>query len=383
MNVRKPFFKVLYNGTNITEDVQKYLISLRYTDKEEGESDEVEIELDDVDGLWRGPWYPDKGAKLTVTIGYDDVQLDCGTFEIDDIELKGAPDTVTIKALAAAISGDLRTKRSYAHEKKTLQQIARTVASKHGYQVLGTIPDVQFQRITQNRETDLGFLRRIAADYGCLFSVRDKTLVFTTIYEIEDKGAATTIDRLELTSYSFRDKTAKTYKDAKVTYHNPKDKEVVKTNYATSQEKNADGFAYTQIATGDTKTIYTKAENKQQAEQKAKAHLHKANSIQQEGSVQTEGNPLLIAGNNFTLTGMGKLSGKWHITESVHSFTKSEGYGTDASVKRVGKEGSQASTLRNKAKQDAQRNPSAVSVQSANVVTKENSDGFTYTQINP
>lgn len=385
MEVRQPYLKVLYNGTNITEDVSRYLLSLTYTDKVAGESDELEIELEDTDGLWRGPWYPDKGAKLDVTIGYIDQTLRCGVFELDEIELAGPGDTVRLRGLAAGITGALRTTRSYAHEKKTLRQIAQTAAARNGLTVEGNIPEVRFERITQNRETDLSFLKRIGAEFGCLFSVRDKKLVFTTIYEIEDRGASGELDRLDLTSYSFRDKATKTYKDAKVSYHNPKEKKVVATDYKTSQESNADGFAYSQIATGDTKVIYTKAENKQQAEQKAKAHLHKANSVQQEGSINIEGNPTVVAGNNLSLTGMGKLSGKWHVHESSHSITRGEGYKTTANLKRVGTASTQqqASTKRGAAKLATKRNPAAVSVVPANVEVKENADAFKYTQINP
>lgn len=384
MEVRQPYIKVLYNGTNISEDISRYMLSLTYTDKVADESDELEIELEDSDGLWRGQWYPDKGAKLDVTIGYSDMTLRCGVFEIDEIELSSPGDIVRIRGLAAGITKALRTKRSYAHEKKTLRQIAQTAAARNGLTVEGTIPEVRFERITQNRETDLGFLKRIGAEYGCLFSVRDQKLVFTTIYDIEDRTPSGEIDRLDLTAYSFKDKAAKTYKDAKVSYHNPKEKKVVATEYATSKERNADGFAYTQIATGDTKMIYTKAENKQQAEQKAKAHLHKANSVQQEGSIDLEGNPLMVAGNNFTLTGMGKLSGKWHVEESTHSISKSEGYKTSANVKRVGvaQANQQGSTKRTAAKAAAKRNPAAVSVVPAKVETRENADRYTYTQIN-
>lgn len=384
MEVRRPYLKVLYNGTNITEDVSRYLTSLSYTDKVAGESDELEIELDDSDGLWRGPWYPDKGAKLEVTLGYDEQQLSCGTFELDEIELSGPGDIVRLRGLAAGVTKALRTKRSYAHEKKTLRQIAQTVANRNGLTVQGNIPEVRFDRITQNRETDLAFLKRIGAEYGCLFSVRDNKLVFTTIYEIEERNASTELDRLDITSYSIKDKTTQTYKDAKVSYHNPKEKKVVETKYATSQEKNADGFAYSQIASSDTQAIYTKAETKQQAEQKAKAHLHQANSIQQEGSITLEGNPLIIAGNNFMLTGMGKLSGTWHIHESRHTISRGEGYRTEATIKRVGtaEKGQQASTQRNKAKLDAKRNPASVAVVPSKVEVRENPDGYRYSQIN-
>jgi phage protein D len=383
MEVRRPIFRVLYNGKNITEDISKFLHSLTYSDKVEGESDEIEIELDDVDGLWRGPWYPEKGSKLDVSIGYQDIALNCGVFEIDEIEISGPPDVVRIRALAAGITSSLRTNKSKAYEALTLRQLAEYVAGLHGLTVTGEIPNVVYKRVTQHRESDLSFLRRVASEYGVIFSVRDKKLVFTTIYDVEKRSAATVIDRLDLASFSIKDTSAKTYKDAEVKYHNPVDKKVVSTKYATNQEQNADGYAYSQIASGDTKVIHTKAENKQQAELKAKAALHRNNSKQQEGSLNMEGNPLIVAGNNFELTGFGKVSGLYHITESRHSISRSEGYSTEASIKRVGfvEDNKQSSTKRNKAKQDAKRKPAAVSVRPATVVRKENTDKYSYTEI--
>ena len=62
-------------------------------------------------------------AKLTVTIE----DLKCGVFEIDEINLSGPPDVVTIRGMATGIVNSLRTKKSDAHESKTLKQIAEKV----------------------------------------------------------------------------------------------------------------------------------------------------------------------------------------------------------------------------------------------------------------
>lgn len=375
--VIKPYMKVLYNGVNITADITKYLLSLTYSDKVEGESDEVTMKLEDVDGRWRDAWYPEKGAKLDVTIGYPGNLLSCGVFEIDQLDFDGPPDTVTIKGLAAAITGTLRTIRSDAHEGKTLRQIAVKVAQRNGLTVLGTIPDVRFERVTQNRETDLSFLKRISKEYGCLFSVRGTSLVFTTIYELEAATAATIIDRLDVARYNIKDVSTKTYKEAEVRYHNPK------TNKVSAGAHRFDVETYAKSATGDVKVIHTKAENRQQAELKAKAALHRANSKQQEGRLTCEGNPLAVAGNNFELTGFGLISGVYHIVESTHTIDRSSGYSTELAIKRVGfvDDAKKVSTKRTAELRAAQQQPGSVSVVPAKVEQKETSDKFTYTRI--
>lgn len=127
------YISIVYNGKNISSDVTSHLVSLKYTDHVHGKSDEIEITLEDVDAKWRNDWYPKKGDKIVASIGEDkDSSFDCGEFEIDEIELSGPPDTVTIRALATGHSSALRTKNSSAHEGKTLKEIAQTIAANHG-----------------------------------------------------------------------------------------------------------------------------------------------------------------------------------------------------------------------------------------------------------
>ena len=82
--------------------------------------------------------------------------------------------------------------------------------------------------------------------------------------------------------------------------------------------------------------VQTKAENKQQAEAKAKAALYKANSDNNKGSFTMEGLETLVAGVNINLTtGWGKFAGTWHIEDSSHTVTRSGGYETTPNIKKV------------------------------------------------
>lgn len=330
MNVTAATFKVLYDNKNITSDISDHIISLTYTDKVEGESDEIEINLEDTDLLWQNAWYPKKGARLDVTIEQDGYVLNCGSFTIDEIEMSSSRggDTVSIRGLAAFITKKLRTKKSSGHENKSLREIASTIAAENGLTVVGTIADITFKRITQYQETDLGFLKRLAADYGYTFSVRDSQITFTSIYDLESRSHVLTIDKTDLLSHSVKDKSAEVYKGAKIKHHNRTDN---KTIAADSLNEDPD------FAKEDTLEIKSKAENKQQAEAKAKSALHKKNSEECTGSVSMPGNTLIIAGNNFELTGMGTLSGINHIVSSSHTIDRSGGYVTSADLKRVAK----------------------------------------------
>jgi uncharacterized protein len=331
--IRRPTYRVTYEGKDVTADLVG-LLNIVYIDKVEGESDEIALTFEDVDALWRGPWYPRKGDKVKVEIGYDADLVDCGTFDVDQLEYTGPPDVFEVRGIAAGVTAALRTKNSKAYEKQTLEQIARAIAGKYGMSIVGTIEPVRFERVTQNRETDLFFLKRISIEYGYVFSVRDKKLIFSKLQDLDKSAPVAVIDRRNLASFSLKDKATATYKNARVKYHDPKTKRVYE--YQTTDNNNADGQPITDPTAEDTLEIRTKAENGGQAEAKAKAALYKANTKSKEGTLSVEGNPLLLAGATFELTGMGEFSGKYNIVESSHFIDNGGGYTTSVTIRQVG-----------------------------------------------
>jgi len=331
---------VTYNGKDISKDITSHLLSVSYTDHVKGKSDEIELGMEDTDGLWKNDWYPEKGDTVNVKIDFDGVVMDCGDFIVDEIELQGPPDTVSIRGMAASVKKSLRTKKSKAHEKKTLKDIAQATAAANGLTLVDgakkvPLDKIRFERSTQNRETDLEYLRRLAEMYGYSFSVRGTKMQFYHLDDLEGADPVLRFDRTELMSYSFTDKTSKVYKKAKVTYHDPKTADVVSGEHEPEPQTNADGESTSDITSDDTLEIRAKVENKTQADQAAKAALHEHNSKTQEGSVSLPGNPLLVSGNNIELTGMGRLSGKFHLCQSTHKIDKGGGYTCDLDLKRV------------------------------------------------
>ena len=69
--VPHPVFVLSYEQKNITSDITPYVRSVTYTDYLSGQSDELEVELEDADGRWARHWYPGKGDTLTLKIGYE------------------------------------------------------------------------------------------------------------------------------------------------------------------------------------------------------------------------------------------------------------------------------------------------------------------------
>lgn len=53
---RRTAAEVFFAGVNITSSIRKYLISLTYTDNEEGETDDLQIKLHDRESIWLTKW---------------------------------------------------------------------------------------------------------------------------------------------------------------------------------------------------------------------------------------------------------------------------------------------------------------------------------------
>lgn len=375
MRARKPRVIIIYNGKDVSSDLTPYLEQVNYTDRVIGESDEISITLDNTDGKWGAEWYPTKGDKIRLKMGWDDLLVDCGEFTIDELELSGPPSIVQLKGIATWVTSAMRTRASKAHETKTLKQIVQAYAAKHGLTHVGTIETIQIARETQHQETDLQFLKRLADEYGFSFGIRGKQLVFDSIYKMEDGLPVMELDLESFKQYSFRDKTEGTYKKASVKYQNPKDGKVVSAT--VNRVENKDGVAFNEIASADELVVHSKAENPGQAQAKAKAALHKANSKQQTGNVSLEGEPLLVAGNPFTLNNAGSFSGKWFIEVATHTFTKGEGYTTSLEIKRIKKaEGGKGATK--KAKGTATTKGTVLTAKTA---AFKNADGVGFTTI--
>lgn len=327
MQAEHTYLKVTYNGTNITSDIGKSLIAFTYTDNME-DADTLDITLEDAAGKWQMDWYPEKGAKIIAEMGVKNGDiLPCGTFEIDEIEQSGPPDVINIRCIAAGFkTGKKRSKKNHVNEGKTLSEIVRTIAASCGLTVEGKISDVRVGRKVQRKEMDMRLLRRLAREYGYTFNIRDKKATFTPTKELEGRKPVLTLKKGDLTNYSIRDKSTKTYALASIKYHNPDTGETI------SHEEKEGGVE----GSDDELVLQLTAETKAQAIMMTQAALHAANKLQQSGTITVPGSPIICAGNVIELTEIGLLSGKYIIRSSAHVIGLSEGWLADCEVYKVG-----------------------------------------------
>lgn len=326
--VRTPTFTLSYAGVDITASIVSFCESITYRDNKEGESDDVDIALDNSSFVWMDSWLPAKGDLLTLTLGYvGEPLLGPIEFELDTRRFQGVPDMVHLKGLATPISKPLRQKNTKAFENTNLKEIAQKIADSHGMELVGKIKDIPIQRITQKDQTDLDFLKAEAAKYGLIFKIEGtKKLVFYQETELEAADAILILDRTNLSSYEIEDGTTETFKSASVSYQDPA------TGSLTTHTAAADPKA---VTAQDSLKINRQVENEQQAIEQSSEELRRANRGEIKARIEFEGMQTLAAGANIKLTGFWKYDGKYQVVKVEHLLTRSNGYRGTAELERL------------------------------------------------
>lgn len=185
--------------------------------------------------------------------------------------------------------------------------------------------------MTQAYETDLAFLQRISAEYGYEFSIRGGIMTFFKRSALKAAPHVLVIGRSDLERYTFHDKIHQIYLASTVTYHDPHKKRVRRKRVLDPSSKLSKYDHYS----ADELNVNVRAETDAQANLKAQAALERANDDQTGATLTLTGNTKLAAGVNVLVQDFGKLNGKYNITQSKHTFSRSNGYTTEIELKRV------------------------------------------------
>lgn len=176
--VLTPDFMLMLDSKDITGNISNRLMSLTMTDNRGFEADQLDIELDDADGLVELPL---RGAVLTLYLGWKGFALiGKGSFTVDEVEHHGAPDTVTIRARSADFRGTLNSRREESWHDKTLGEIVAAIATRNKLtsSVIPELAGIKIPHIDQSQESDAKFLTRLAERNGAEVSVKAGKLLF-------------------------------------------------------------------------------------------------------------------------------------------------------------------------------------------------------------
>ena len=330
---RRTAVKLYFNGADISKDLSKYLLSLSFTDKEEDETDDISISLDDREGKWIKDWLNTsktksekrafKGAEIHAKViqknpctdGKDKV-LDCGVFEIDSVSYTGPPGKLEIKATSIPYKAKLRqTKHNREWEKTTLKNIAQKIAGRSGMKLMylsGSNPI--YKRREQRNMTDIAFLRRLCKRAGISLKVTSKKIVLFDAADFEKKAEVKRIKagRGNILSYSFSTKTADTaYSSCHVVYTDPDTKKKIEATYKP-ENANSDGQVL---------EITQKVSGVAEAKELARKMLREKNKRETTAEFTLAGDVDYVAGITVRVYGFGEFNGKYIVEQASHSIT--------------------------------------------------------------
>ncbi|MFB9115103.1 phage late control D family protein [Xanthomonas arboricola pv. corylina] len=181
-----PQWRVVLDGTDLTERIAPRLLDLTLTECRGGEADQLDLRIHDHDGKMA---LPKRGVRLAVALGWKATGLvDKGTFIVDEVEYSGAPDIITVRARSADLTADMRTRRERSWHNTTLGTVLNTLAGEHGLtpRVAEALARIKLPHLDQANESNMNLLTRLGQRFNAVATVKAGALVFAPI------GAGTT-----------------------------------------------------------------------------------------------------------------------------------------------------------------------------------------------
>lgn len=177
--VKKPDFKLIAKGKDITQSIRKNLLKLNYKDDIDNKSDEINFT---VQGLYKLPF----GDELELYLGYVGELYKCGTFFVQVVRHDYANFTTEIRAAAMNLTkkqGSQKGKKSRNWDNTTLFTIAKKIASENSLKTHFVGKDIPIISVLQNNVNDTDFMCDLAMKYGYIISVKNKTIAIWEKYE--------------------------------------------------------------------------------------------------------------------------------------------------------------------------------------------------------
>lgn len=173
-----PTYRVTVDGRDISGLLKERLVDLTITDNRGFEADQLDLRLDDTDGLLD---MPPRGAEVQVWLGFAHSGLVYkGAYTVDEVEHSGAPDTLSIRARSADLRTGLSTQRERSWHDTTLGEIIRAIAAENDLQpvISPRLESQHIDHIDQTNESAVNLLTRLAEQFDAIATVKDGKLLF-------------------------------------------------------------------------------------------------------------------------------------------------------------------------------------------------------------
>src|SRR5690554_5394618 len=313
--MRRAGVDIVYQGVNITKDVEKDKIEFTYNDNATGRADDISLSIKDDTGKWISSWAPergDAGQAILWTKDWDkegdSKSLDCGIFQVDEPQYSGPPRTVTIKASSTPANTEfMHTPRSDVWDGASIKEIAQTIARNAG---LKLVYDSKAEPITdfleQSEESDASFLYNICQRNGLAMKLYDKRIVIfdETIYEAK-KAVMTIREEDMLPGWNCGSSlTDSGYDGCRTVYVDMAAGELIDYLYRIPGRKGSKIYHVNEECLSIA-----------EAERLAKSAVREKNKNEFTFSCSIPGNLSLVSSQTVNIEGFGKFDGKYYIDQ--------------------------------------------------------------------
>ena len=300
----------------LNDQILKRIISVTVTDNRANEADQLDITLDDSDGVLE---LPRRGVKINCQLGFVGEGVhDKGDFIVDETEWSGTPDTITIKASSANFKSKIKEAKSKSYHRKTFGEIAEEIAKNHDLTLvmIDELKSINLNHIDQTNESDLNLLVRISKQNGAEMAVKkDRLLIFKA-------GSAKTASGKDLPSITL------TRRDGDQFRYSEQDRESDHTGVSASfhDTGKAKRESVTSGTEGKVKKLKGTFATKEEAERASKAKMDEIKRQMAKFSITTAfGIPSISTETPMNLDGfkpqVDKL--KWIVEKATHSYSTS------------------------------------------------------------
>lgn len=316
-NPRKVTADFKFNGKWLGKSLKNYLQSLAYTDVASGESDQLDIVMQDIKMEWLGKRYPKKGDRVDGKItfvnwnGILDKKLDCGAFVLDNIKFSGGPAKASFGCLASPIDSSFNTReRTKTYQDVTIEEIAQEIADKYKLKLKYSGTDIRIETIEQSQKTDSAFLYDTCGTYGLSMKVYKKSIVIYDQTEAENKRAAKNLTRKSFIddNWEYEDSLAGVYTGARISYKPDGGGDEISV-YVGHKDEEAD----------DARVLYINevADSVADAYRKAAVAVNKSNQEATKLSGDIWPDPKICAGVTVEISGMEHIDGKYFVDKCI------------------------------------------------------------------
>ena len=321
---------IQYNG----RDISAFVTEISYTDNTD-QTDDISIQLSDRAERWFNEWFPETGdsiiAKIALhnwTIPNDVRTIDCGMFEVDNVEMS---ETVTINAVSAPIRGSIRSEqKNKGWENIKLNAILEEIALQANLRLIyETDIDPYYDRIDQNYKSDLSFIEELCKSDGLCVKISDGQLI---VFEESKYDALPPIGKVVKGSSSiagkpkFRRNAKNIYRACEISFTDSKTDETYKGQFAAPNVGTVGHIL-------KLNESFNSEADDMNFERKAKARLREQNKKEWTVDISLRDEVLYYAGTNIELEGWFRFDGKYHI-QSVSYSISSGGFITNLSLRR-------------------------------------------------